>query len=468
MNRLAIPMLLFSVAQAADIRVTNGAVDDQVFQRDSGSAEIRLIGTADPGSATIEARVTRKHLVISGFDWTVIAKAANGKWSGSVKNVPAGGPYRIELRAGGAVTQINNVLIGDLWVLAGQSNMQGVGDLADLEMPHEMVHNFDMADQWMIAEEPLHTLTAALDPVHWRKGQTAPLAGAELLKFNAARTKGAGLGLPFAVEMVRRTGVPIGLLSCAHGGTSMDQWNPALKSKGGESLYGSTFRRVQAAGGKVAGVLWYQGEADANPAAAPAFQEKFERLIAAMREDFGNPRLPFYYVQIGRHIASANVAEWNQVQEAQRLTEARVPSTGMVAAVDMSLDDGIHVGTQDLKLLGRRLANLASGRTKKGPRPEAAVARDNVVRVTFTGVNGSLRAQGRISGFSIHGADGAPAPLIYKAGFDPSDQTAILLHFGGKLPAGATLRYGAGKDPYCNVRDAAQMGLPVFGPIPIL
>lgn len=466
MIRLAISLLFLAAAQAANIRVTAGAVDDQVFQRDSENiAEIRLSGTADPAGATVEVRVTRKHLVVSGFEWTAVARAVSGKWAGSVKNLPAGGPYRIELRAGGATAQINNVLVGDLWVLAGQSNMQGVGDLVDVEMPHELVHNFDMTDQWMIAEEPLHNLSAALDSVHWPKGQTAPLAGPALMKFNSERKKGAGLGIPFGVEMVRRTGVPIGLLSCAHGGTSMDQWNPGLKSKGGESLYGSTFRRVQAAGGKVAGVLWYQGESDASPAAAPAFQEKFEKLIAAMREDFGNPTLPFYYVQIGRHVAGTNIAEWNQVQEAQRLSESRVANTGMVAAVDTSLDDGIHVGTQDLKLLGRRLVNLAIGGTKKGPRPGAATVQGNVVRVTFTGVNGTLRSQGRISGFSIHGSDGAPLPLIYKASFDPADPAAILLHFGGKLPAGATLRYGAGKDPYCNVRDDAQMGLPVFGPI---
>jgi sialate O-acetylesterase len=236
-------------------------------------------------------------------------------------------------------------------------------------------------------------------------------------------------------------------------------------------------RRVRAAGGKVTGVLWYQGESDANPKVVAEFPAKFERLVAAIREDFGQPNLPFYYVQIGRHVSTANVAEWNQVQEMQRQAEAAIPHTGMVAAVDMSLDDGIHVSTQDHKLLGRRLANLACrdlfpgqagcAAYKLGPRPVSAVFRDGTVRVTFAGVNGGLRADGRISGFTIHGADGAPLPVIYKMKVDPADSNVVLLSIGGKLPEGAVLRYGVGKDPYCNLRDAAEMGAPAFGPMAI-
>ena len=465
---LATVLLLASAALAAEVRITGGAADDQVFQRGADSrADITLSGTAEPGGASVEARVTRKHQVVEGFDWAAIAKATGGKWSGFVKGLPAGGPYRIEVRAGSATTAVNNILVGDLWVLAGQSNMQGVGDLVDVEMPHELVHNFNMADQWEVAEEPLHTLPAAVDPVHWPKGQTAPLAGEALRKYVANRKKGAGLGLPFAVEMVRRKGVPIGLLSCAHGGTSMDQWDPGLKSKVGESLYGSMLRRVQAAGGKVTGVLWYQGESDSSPKAAPLFQGKFERLVTQIREDFGQPGLPFYYVQIGRHINNSNVAEWNLVQDSQRKAELTIPHSGIVAAIDTTLDDGIHVGTADLKLLGRRLANLATGETKRGPRPVTATFQAGMVRVTFSEVNGRLRSAGRISGFSIHNAEGAAVPMIYKAQVDPSDPSAILLYVGGKMPEGAVLWYGNGKDPYCNVRDGAGMGLLVFGPLPI-
>ncbi len=69
----------------------------------------------------------------------------------------------------------------------------------------------------------------------------------------------------------------------------MDQWNPALRDSGGQSLYGSMYRRVQAVGGQVKGVLWYQGESDGNPAFAGAFLGKFEAFIKAVRWDFKQP-----------------------------------------------------------------------------------------------------------------------------------------------------------------------------------
>ena len=106
----------------------------------------------------------------------------------------------------------------------------------------------------------LHWLVDSPDPVHSGDPKARAAASAQAHK---TRHKGAGLGLPFAVALVESTGVPVGLVACAHGGTSMEQWNPAKKEQGGKSLYGSMLRQVKLAGGKVKGVLWYQGESDA-------------------------------------------------------------------------------------------------------------------------------------------------------------------------------------------------------------
>lgn len=480
---LIVVISAFSLA-AQTLRITGGIADDQVLQRDSaGRATARITGTAERADGrAVEARVLRKHNVVDGLDWQPAGKISGGKWVAEVKDLPTGGPYRIELRAAGSadVQSVSDVLVGDLWILAGQSNMQGVGNLVDVEQPHDLVHSFDMADRWIVAEEPLHVLGSASDRVHWplnAQKVAERLEGDRLRKSIAARVKGAGLGLPFAVEMVRRTGVPVGLVPCAHGGTSMDQWDPALKSKGGDSLYGSMFRRFEAAGSKVKGVLWYQGESDANPKAVDAFAQKFENLVAAIREDFRQPDLPFYYVQLGRHVSDANAAEWNAVQEAQRLAEAKLGRAGVVAAVDLALDDQIHVGTPGLKRLGRRMALLAvhdlfpdvrgAAGFQRGPRPVSAEFKAGVIRVTFSGVNGRLTSDGRVSGFSVHAASGERRSAIYRAEFDSTAPNVVLLHVGGKLPEGATLRYGWGKDPYCNVRDSADVGLVAFGPLPI-
>jgi sialate O-acetylesterase len=143
----------------------------------------------------------------------------------------------------------------------------------------------------------------------------------------------------------------------------------------------------------------------------------------------------------------------------------------------LSLDDGIHVSTPDLKRLGRRIANLAMrdlfpsnkdyGQLKRGPRVVSAKLAGNVIKLQLGEFNGTLVADGRVSGFTLTGADGVPVPAIYRARFDPADPAAILIDVQGKLPEKPMLWYGQGKDPYCNVRDTSDMALPMFGPLAI-
>jgi len=486
MSTRALFLLAGALAWAQELRINIGPAAGSVVQRNSdGRADIKLAGTAPKASLNrfVEARIVGEGgQPLTGYDWRALerVKASLG-WAGELKEVPQGGPYSIEIRVAGStrVDSVKDFFIGDLWVLAGQSNMEGVGDLADVEPPDPRIRSFDQSDRWVLASEPLHQLVNATDRVHWRKVKDVPtkMEGQELEQYVANRKKGAGLGLPFAKQMLQSTGVPIGLVPCAHGGTSMDQWNPALRDKQGDSLYGATYRRFLSVGGKVRGVLWYQGESESSPKAAPLFAEKFQKLIEAFRADFAQPDLPFYYVQIGRHVAFTNQNEWNAVQEEQRRAEPRIPKVGMVPSVDLSIDDIIHISTPDLKRLARRLSALAMHDLhpeiekfkpyRRGPRPVNAKLEGQTVRILFAEVNGKLVTTGRLAGFSIHGPDGAMLPALYKAQIDPRDGNAVLLHFGGKLPAGATVRYGAGRDPYVNLNDELDMGAPAFGPITI-
>src|SRR5690606_38514396 len=146
------------------------------------------------------------------------------------------------------------------------------------------------------------------------------------------------------------------------------------------------------------GVLWYQGESDANADAAPRFAERFKKLVEAFRADFGEG-LPFYYVQIGRFVVDgASSQHWDAIQELQRQAESEIRGVAMVPAIDLPLDDLIHVGTNGLKRLGARLAKIADrelfGNTsiERGPRLESVVSSptDNTIRVRFANVNGRL------------------------------------------------------------------------------
>ena len=471
---------------AQEIRITSGIQGEQVLQRDlEGLAQTVLKGTVigkKVNGKAIEARLTGTHGVIRGLDWKAVGKVQKQAWTAQIQGIPTGGPYRLELRIEGmpGVATVENILVGDLWILAGQSNMEGLGELIDVEQPDPLVHSFDMADHWEVAQEPLHTLVGAVDRIHWRRnsqGEYERLTGDRLQQYIQERKKGAGLGLPFAVIMAKRTGIPVGLIPCAHDGTTMEQWNPALREDEGDSLYGSMYRRFVAVGGRVRGMLWYQGESDANAKAAPEFARNFKSFVREVRNDLQQPDLPFYYVQIGRHISDANIAEWNQVQEAQLNAESEMSNVGMVVSVDLALDDAIHISTPDLKRLGRRLADRVChdlfprlgdyGDLKLGPRPVSASGKNGIVKVRFTGVNMRLESQGRISGFSIHSADGQSVAAIYKAVVNPAEASTVLLYLSSKLPEKASVWYGFGTDPYCNLHDAADFAVPVFGPMSI-
>ncbi len=477
---VAVVMMALGMGNGAHaLSVQTGLVAHQVLQCNAdGKAEAALSGVS-AAAGMLQARVMGVQKEITG--WTDLGKVPGGAWQATVTGIPAGGPYRVDVRllddSGKPLeeTAIPEVLAGDIWVMAGQSNMQGVGNRVNVEAPSPQVHTFAMNYEWRLAEEPLHTLAESPDVVHG--DFKTPEDRQKAIAAWRDGPKGAGLGLPFAKEMVRRTGRPVGLIASAHGGTSMAQWDPALKDQGGASLYGSMCKQFAAAGGKARGVLWYQGCSDANPEAQPVYREKMKQLVAAIRRDFGVPDLPFYYVQIGRFVINNDKAAlWNAIQTDELALETDLAPGGMVAAIDLSLNDLIHAGTPSLKTLGYRLANLAEhdlfgGKTLRGPRFEKMTAVSTPygqqLRVTFSQVNGGLQAAGRMAGFSIsEGADGPDIPCIFNMEPAPDDPATIIL-WVQEFPKTPYLWYGRGFNPYCNVVDEANMALPVMGPLAI-
>ncbi|MGP0070205.1 MAG: sialate O-acetylesterase [Isosphaeraceae bacterium] len=477
----------------------------RVYQRDAnGRAEIPIVPDgAWSGSKVVDASLNGQNMAVMGIKYV----------EGKLVGVPTGGPYMINVRVAQEGRDFSRIIgpvfVGDLWVLAGQSNMEGVGDLVDMTPPHQSVMMLGMNGKWSQAEEPLHWLVDSPDPVHSGDAKTRADRSAQTHK---SRKKGAGLGLPFAAALASSTGVPIGLVACAHGGTSMEQWNPAKKDQGGNSLYGSMLRQFNLAGGKVKGVLWYQGESDAMGGDAwKSYSQVFARFIASVRSDFGQPELPFYFVQIGRFVRAGDSRGWNTVQDAQRLLPERVPNTAVISVIDLELDDAIHVGTQGLKRAGHRLARIAErelfgqvgattptfDRVTKGA-PNALVVKFKGVNMgtpgpyrgrPMMGTMGSmggmaptgnpvtpfslgesagigLKPERHIAGFSIRKEDGSEIPMVFEAGIGKARDT-VVLKLTGAIPPKSALWYGYGMDPYCNLVDGMDMAIPVFGPIPL-
>ncbi len=377
----------------------------------------------------------------------------------------------------------------DVWVLAGQSNMQGCGWLKGACAPDARVWSFSSAGAWHTAEEPLHRLWESFTPVHqelmraWMPDADKLISDAEYARReNETRVIGAGLGLPFGIALADALGTPIGLIPAAHGGTSLDQWSPSLKPLGGRSLYGAMLERIRRAGGRLRGILWYQGESDAiSIDLARTYAARLDAWIAAARADTGMADLPFIAVQIGRVVEPPDRQGvwpgWNLVQEALRTLPHRIPRTAVTSAIDLPLVDLIHIDTHGLVRLGRRLAKLALKLTEGVERADGpAVERieritspagvKNAVRVRFSGVVGGWSRVNTIRGFEARLPDAeSRAPLCVVNAW--AEGTDIVVLFNREVDADARLGYGLGLNPPCDLADADDLPLCAFLPQPI-
>jgi sialate O-acetylesterase len=492
--------------------------DCRVLQRDEANEGTLYCEQPCDLEGQVFGRVLANGQPLPGLDWRLIGRAADGTCVVTLRRIPVGGPYRVELEVRDAdghpltAWSADHVLVGDIWILAGQSNMEGRGDLTDAETPSPLVCCYGLNERWSIAEEPLHWLNESLDPAH-HAGQTPAQAVADVTAPRTPRAKGAGLGLPFAKELYARTGVPVGLVPCAHRGTAIEQWDPVGAALGARSLYGSMLRRFQAVGGHVRGVLWYQGEDDAHPVQDNAYGVRLEQLIAAVRRDFGDPRLQFHIVQLARTVNYPQADDyWAAIREQQRHVAEELPNVEIVTAIDLPLEDGLHVATPGLKELGRRLALVACHEllgeqvVRPGPRLRRVVVEDadrGIVRVCFDDANGRLRPDDNIVGFSLRGPTPTPTRTspqtptrtptqtptrtptpglawalrtgphdvqteLHNVYVDPARPDTVICRLGMPIRPGVSLCYGYGRNPACNLTDEQNLPAPTFGPIPLL
>lgn len=377
----------------------------------------------------------------------------------------------------------------DVWILAGQSNMQGYGVITRHYEPDPRIVTFDLREEWRPALPPVHRIYGAVAPVFQRlvrefdPGLTAEGWARLEAEDRVKPIGGIGPEWSFARAVVAATGRPIVLVPCALGSTSLAHWSPEGLDQAGHSLYGNMIDRIRRVGGELKGVLWYQGESQTSrPETAESFTADFLRLVDAVRRDTGRPDLPFLYVQIGRFCIENRDTEpaWRRVQELQRLAARERPNLWVVPAVDLPLDDLIHIGEDGQHRLGRRLAEVALthvyGRPGHG-RPIDFVSYEilpstgvlhHSLRLRFSGVTGRLQAQGRPDGFALEGDDlKRDGPMVYRVEPDPSDPAAVIVRHTKPITAPVRLTYGLGFDRHANLTDERDMAVPAFGPVVI-
>ncbi|MFC1582214.1 sialate O-acetylesterase [Planctomycetota bacterium] len=444
------------------MKITAGFFNHCVLQRNRAGLSDALVTLKD-AAAGVKITVKKGQRNLKSISIQPVPGKRN---EFRIKGIPSGGPYTVILKTEVDTLTVKDILVGDVWLLGGQSNMQGVGLLKDRAPSGPEVRAYYMDDRWAVARDPIHNMFAAKAGVHPALNDGVP--------HTRDAYAGVGPGVSFGQEMRRLTGVPQGLIACGHGGTSMAQWDPKLKKEGDLSLYGATINRFQRNGCRVKGLVWYQGESDANQESVDQYSQRMQKLIAAFRRDTV-AGLPVAMVQIGRVLnwGLQGGEDWNRIQEQQRLLPQKIKRLTVVPAINLELDDSIHISGKDQQVLGRNLAR-AMGRMLRvsgaGRAPielgkiSTELSRNDRSRivVAFSNCEGRLTAGGRPHGFCL--SDGLPSDEIVKVELKGSK--AVIESVLPKTDLDElSIAYGMGGNPYCNITDEAGRSLPAFGPI---
>lgn len=223
-----------------------------------------------------------------------------------------------------------------LFLLVGQSNMAGRGDVAEADRaPHPRVLVFNKARQWAPAADPLH--------------------------FDKPNLVGVGPGKTFAEEIAQGfPDITVGLIPCAVGGSPISAWEPgALYAETNSHPWDDALARALAAlpAGTLKGILWHQGESDSKPELSAIYPQKLKSLVERFRQDLAAPDVPFLAGQLGRFPAQP----WDEhrwaVDAAHRQLPKVVPLTAFVSAEGLEDKlDGVHFNAAACRELGRRYA----------------------------------------------------------------------------------------------------------------
>jgi len=381
-------LFAISTTMSAKIILPSVFADNMVLQQKSNVA---IWGWSDPGETVkIVASWNNKD--------TIKVKADNSsKWTTTIATVGAGGPYSLRI-LGSSNVELKNVMLGEVWICSGQSNMEWSanskiinGDEEVAKANHPNIRIFHV--QKIGAEYPQQTCNA-----------TWTVCTPETMRSTSA------IGYFFARELQQKLNVPVGIIVSAWGGTPAEVWieksrienDPVLnKAKYNEhfdwwpgapgTLYNSMIAPFIPYG--IAGAIWYQGES--NCGNYPVYSTLMKTLIENWRADF-KKEFPFYFVQIAPY-AYGEKGTSEYLREQQEMAAKKIPNTGMVVISDL-VDNIKDIHPKDKLNVGIRLANYALAETYKqnigaykSPAFESMKIEKDKVRLNFSNIATGLK-----------------------------------------------------------------------------
>ena len=420
--------------------------DHAVFQQ---KMPVAVWGRSDPGESI--------HVVFADQSHRTLADR-EGRWKLSLEPMDACPvPRRLVIQGKNTVV-VNDILIGDVWLCSGQSNM--AWSVGASESPEAEV----AAGNWPLIREFKVGLTTAGDIQDDVAGSWSICNPRTVSSFSA-------VGYHFARELHSSLGVPVGIINCTFGGSAIEAWlspkalnsrtklSAVVAARWHQAIAEVTIEQREAHERELAewkrkadaavltpaemapprpwpppgpgsfqapaslyhgmlsplvpysikGTLWYQGEANATRSSE--YAELFAALIVSWREEFGQGDFPFLWVQLPnfRVRTDASGRNWARLREAQS-TALRLPATGQAVSIDIGEPDSIHpLNKQEV---GRRLALIAKATVyriaveHRGPRPDRVEREGAAIRIHFSDTGGELTADTpTLQSFELLGED---------------------------------------------------------------
>jgi len=418
-------LALFFQASTGNISLPEIFSDNMVLQQKS---DVTIWGWAKTGEKVV--------LKADWMDAEINTTADNqGKWSLILKTPEAGGPYTIHLKGYNEVT-LENVLIGEVWLCSGQSNMEWSA-ASGINNAEEEIKN---ANYPGIRFFSVYHATSKYPQEHLT-GEWTACTSESMRTFSV-------LAYLYARKLHEILGVPVGVINSSWGGTPAEAWMPEEVIQQDDMLRNAAAKQQPVPWGpvetariynsmisplipfRIAGVLWYQGEA--NTINAYAYRDLLSALIKSWRTKW-NYEFPFYYAQIAPY-TYGKPYEGVEVREAQRKVLG-VSNTGMVVLSDIGDTTNIHPkNKQDAAL---RFANLALNRyydkvktEDSGPLyKEMRIDRDKVI-ISFDHAEGLYVKGDKLNYFEVAGVD----KVFYPAKAKIKDNQVIVQSDKVKIP----------------------------------
>jgi sialate O-acetylesterase len=492
-------LLLITLTASAELRLPKVWSDHAVVQRDR---PIHVWGWADVGT---HVTVTLRNG--SGAEETASATADSlGHWSLYLPQRPAaGGAYTLtvsEGQMGGSPILVRDLLMGDVWVASGQSNME----MPLLGFPGSAVLK-NSAAEIQAANHPEIRLLHEPKRFSYFPLQDQDATWQICTPETAASF--SSVAYFFAREIQHEQKVPVGVVEADWGGTPAEAWTsldtlgndaalmPVFAARAAEmdkqadveaikARYAREDAAAKAAGRKpeehpwqapvepwaaaslfngmiapvtpfaIRGVIWYQGEANTGIERAPLYHRLFSAMIGDWRRQFAQGDFPFLFVQISSYNSSPEEEHWGMLRDAQRRTLS-VTNTAMAVTLDVGDRDNVHPA--DKQTVGHRLALAARDVSygedlhHSGPLFRQATTEGAGMRVYFAAADGKLAARGgALEGFELAGADHHFVPATAKIDEDgatitvTSSQvtTPLYVRYAWLNAPDATLMDGAG------------------------